>query len=139
MLEIPLDLIQSLSEFKLTEFIALLNAGNFVKAEDSPLIRQVLAAPNLTYFAPNTAEALASFEEKFKTMNANDLSSFFGYHIVPGISGYSSNFQNGTRLKTIQGSEILVTVIEGQIYVNQAKLITIDYLVGNGVLHTIDK
>jgi uncharacterized surface protein with fasciclin (FAS1) repeats len=138
-LEIPLGLIQSFSQLKLRNFIAMLNAGNFVRAEDSPLIRQVLAAPNMTYFAPNTPEALAAFSAAAKNMTGQQISDFFGYHVVPGIFGYSSNLKDGMRLKTVQGSELLVTVQEGQIYVNSAKIITSDYLIANGVLHTIDR
>ena len=137
-LEIPLDIIRAISAANLQNFIALLSAGNFVTAADASLIRDVVAAPNITYFAPDTPQALSKFSDAANSMTQEQISAFFAYHVVPGIMGYSSNLKDGMVLKSYQGSDLKITVLDGQIYVNSAKVLTTDLLIGNGVLHTID-
>ena len=60
------------------------------------------------------------------------------YHLVAGLY-FSSDLKDGMRLKTLQGADLLVTVLNGTTYVDSARLMTTDYLIGNGVLHTIDQ
>jgi uncharacterized surface protein with fasciclin (FAS1) repeats len=47
--------------------------------------------------------------------------------------------QDGMSLKTVQGGNLSVSVQDGVMYVNAAKIIASDYLVANGVVHVIDK
>jgi len=42
-------------------------------------------------------------------------------------------------LKTQQGTDLTITLQDGDIYVNSAKVIKPDLIVANGVVHVIDK
>jgi uncharacterized surface protein with fasciclin (FAS1) repeats len=94
--------------------------------------------PNLTFFVPNSAEALTTFTNISTGMDADNLMAFFNYHIVPDFVGYSSNLTNGTILKTFQGDNVTVTRDGDNIFVNSARITNPDYLVVNGVIHVID-
>jgi uncharacterized surface protein with fasciclin (FAS1) repeats len=51
---------------------------------------------------------------------------------------YSTDFTDGLKLQTLQGKDVTITVINGTIYINAAKIIDPDYLLNTGVLHLID-
>lgn len=59
--------------------------------------------------------------------------------VVSGTVGYSSTLMNGTSLKTMSGANLTITVENGTVFVNSAKVVTPDVLVANGVVHVIDK
>jgi len=47
--------------------------------------------------------------------------------------------KNGMSLKTQQGTNIQITIQDGDMYVNAAKVIASDLMVANGVVHVLDK
>jgi len=61
------------------------------------------------------------------------------YHGIQGTVAYSPMLTDGKTFKTVQGGEVTVTVLNGSVYVNAAKIIDPDYLISNGVLHVIDR
>jgi uncharacterized surface protein with fasciclin (FAS1) repeats len=94
----------------------------------------------VTYFIPNSAAALANASNIIKVNgSSDDLKALFEYHIVPGFVGYSPLLTNGTSLKTAQGDNVTITVQDGDIFVNSAKVVTSDWIVANGVVHVIDQ
>jgi len=46
---------------------------------------------------------------------------------------------NGTNLTTMNGMNLTITVDNGTVFVNSAKVVTPNILVANGVVHVIDK
>lgn len=58
--------------------------------------------------------------------------------IIKGAVGYSSGLKNGTKLPTVNGAEVTITINNGMVFVNGAKVIIPDVLVSNGVVHVID-
>ena len=46
---------------------------------------------------------------------------------------------NGKTLKTVQGGEVTITVLNDSIYVNNVKIIAPDYLTNTGVFHLIER
>lgn len=60
------------------------------------------------------------------------------YHIHIGLPVYSTDLTDGLKLPTLQGEDVTITVINGTIYINAAKIIDADYLLSTGVLHLID-
>ena len=42
-------------------------------------------------------------------------------------------------LQTVQGSDLYIIVQEDETYVNSAKVLQVDFLIANGVLHTIGR
>jgi hypothetical protein len=58
---------------------------------------------------------------------------------VHGEVAYSSLLTDGKTLQTVIGSDVAITVRNGSIYVNAAKVVDPDYLLSNGVLHILDR
>jgi Fasciclin domain len=56
---------------------------------------------------------------------------------VNGTVGYAPSLTN-TTLTTVSGGSVNITVTNGTVYVNSAKVIVPDVLVANGVVHVID-
>lgn len=119
--------------------LGILNQGGFLNAVDQPLVLPVLNSPNVTFFVPNTASALSRFTNLTVGASPSELGDVFNYHIVPDFLGYSTNLKNGMVLKTAQGSNVKITIQGNNTYVNGARIISTDFLVANGVLHTIDR
>lgn len=46
---------------------------------------------------------------------------------------------NGTTLTALNGGNLTVTIVDGDVFVNSAKVVTPNVLVANGVVHVIDK
>lgn len=96
-------------------------------------------ATDVTFFVPNTADALVSFTDV--TSNATNMTNVLDilkYHIVVGDLVYSPEFQNGMQLTTATGKNITISKEGDVIFVNQARILTPDYIVSNGVVHVID-
>jgi uncharacterized surface protein with fasciclin (FAS1) repeats len=139
LVQIPVPAVLEISEIPLEYFISILNTGGYLGAADASYVNEVLNVPDVTYFIPNTADALANFTTLAKTANASELQAVFQYHFVPGWVGYSSLLKDGMTLKTAQGRNVSITVQGADIYVNAARVIASDYLVANGVVHVIDE
>jgi uncharacterized surface protein with fasciclin (FAS1) repeats len=102
-------------------------------------VNEVLEIPNVTFFIPNSAAALANATQFAQNATAADLQALFQYHIVPDFVGYSTLLKTGMSLKTMQGTNLTITIQDGEIFVNSAKVIESDFIVANGVMHVIDK
>lgn len=58
---------------------------------------------------------------------------------MTGFVGVSSDLTNMEVIRTVQGSNLTIFVgPDGSKYVNNVRIIATDYLINNGVLHTID-
>jgi uncharacterized surface protein with fasciclin (FAS1) repeats len=93
----------------------------------------------VTYFVPNTAEAIANFTAIANSVTPDELGALFDYHVIPNFIGHSSDLHDGMVLQTVQGSNLRITVQGNETFVNQARILQVDFLVANGVLHTIDR
>ena len=71
-------------------------------------------------------------------MSVANLTEVLGYHLVPNMTLYSTDLTNGT-LPTFIGENITITVNNGSVYVNSAKVVTPNVLVMEGVVHIIDE
>lgn len=117
----------------------LLNQGGYLNAAERPLLLPILDSQDVTFFAPNTASALSKFTSFTTNASKSEKGEIFKYHAIPNFLGYSSELKNGMVLKTVQGSNVTITVQGNDTYVNQANIIKTDFLVANGVMHTIDR
>ncbi|HVT85423.1 MAG TPA: fasciclin domain-containing protein [Chitinophagaceae bacterium] len=77
------------------------------------------------------------FEEMIKPANKQRLTEILNYHIVLGKS-LSGDLSNGQKLKTINGQELLVTLQNNEVYINNGKMLSCNMRGTNGVLHTVD-
>jgi len=120
-----------------TDFLSTLVAA--VKAGD--LVDVLKGDGPFTVFAP-TNEAFAKLpagtvENLLKPENKAQLVAVLTYHVVPGKI-LSTDLKNGQKAKTVQGSEITVTMKDGNVMINNATVTAADIMADNGVVHVID-
>ncbi|MCJ1341642.1 hypothetical protein MMC09_006938 [Bachmanniomyces sp. S44760] len=101
------------------------------------LVSTLDSAKDLTVFVPNNA-ALEAIGSALPNLTTDQLAGILGYHVVNGTVGYSSTLTNGSMLTSMSGMNLTVTISNGSVFVNSAKVILPDVLVANGVVHVID-
>jgi uncharacterized surface protein with fasciclin (FAS1) repeats len=119
-------------------------AGNFttlVAAVQAAGLVETLKGPGpFTVFAPTDAAFAAlpagTVEDLLKPENKDKLVAVLTYHVVPG-KVMSTDLSEGLKAKTVQGSEVTIT-LEGGPKVNGAAISTPDIVASNGVIHVID-
>ena len=96
-----------------------------------------------TVLAP-TDEAFAKLpagtvEELLKPENKDKLVAILTYHVIPTKAMAADVVKlNGKNVKTVQGSTIQISVVNGAVMVNKAKVVKTDIPCTNGVIHVID-
>jgi uncharacterized surface protein with fasciclin (FAS1) repeats len=94
-----------------------------------------------TVFAPTNKafEKLpkGTVEELLKPENKEKLTAILTYHVVPG-KVMAKDVVELDEAKTVQGSKVKITVKEGTVSVDGAKVIKTDIPCKNGVIHVID-
>lgn len=138
MLSIPVTTVLEITNAGLEYFVSILNVDGYLSSS-ATYVNQILEVPDVTYFIPNSAAALAGATQLAQNSSAADLEAMFQYYVVPGFVGYSPLLKNGMSLKTQQGTDLTVTIQDGDMYINAAKVIVTDLMVANGVAHVIDK
>lgn len=93
-----------------------------------------------TFFVPSNAAVEKYGNDKFKKLqqpqNEDTLVDLILFHIVPGE--YHLNVLKPMTVKTINGKELNITVDNGEVRVNGAKVIRHDMEGPNGTVHIID-
>lgn len=100
------------------------------------MVEAVDTTRDVTIFAPNN-EAFQSIGSALENISTEDLSSVLTYHVISGTVGYSSILSN-TTLPTLNGADVTISVVDGDVFVNSARVVIPDVLVANGVVHVID-
>lgn len=132
--EVEADIVDlAISQDFLSTLVAAVKAGDLVDVlkSDGPF----------TVFAP-TNEAFAKLpagtvENLLKPENKDKLVAVLTYHVVAG-KVMSGDLSNGMKAKTVQGSEITITLKDGKAMVNNATVTAADIVADNGVVHVID-
>lgn len=91
---------------------------------------------DITIFAPSNM-AFEAVGSALKKLSTKALTSILEYHVINGTVAYSSDLGNAS-VKSAAGMDLNITVIDGAIFVNAARVINSDILLDNGVLHIID-
>ncbi len=128
-LTVPQNISATLVASNLTALAGAATAANLVDTLQS--------ARDLTIFAPSNA-AFQNIGSVLANASVETLTGVLGYHVVNGTVAYSSTLSN-TTVRSLTGQEIRITVNNGSIFVNSAKVVNPDVLVANGVVHVIDK
>jgi uncharacterized surface protein with fasciclin (FAS1) repeats len=92
-----------------------------------------------TVFAP-TDEAFAKIpKDQLNALMANKtlLIALLTYHVVPG-KVMSTDLKNGMTIKTVPGENLIISLANGGVMVNDAKVVQADIVSTNGVIHAID-
>jgi len=130
LLTLPENISSTATAAGLTSLRGALNATNLVNTVDT--------AQNITIFAPNNA-AFQAISSGLSNLTTEQISSVLTYHAVVAAQPlYSSSLRNGSTVPTLNGANVTVTINNGSVFVNNAKVVQADVLVANGVVHVID-
>ena len=123
-----------------------LNANNVttlvaaVKA--AGLVETLKGAGPFTVFAPTDSAfgklPKGTVESLVKPENKAKLTSILTYHVVAGALTADS-LKNDQMLKTVNGKELKVTIKDGVVMINGAKVIIPNVISKNGVTHVVDQ
>ncbi len=98
-------------------------------------------AASFTVFAP-TDEAFAALPEgalDALLADVEELTKVLTYHVLEGaVDSTAATDAVGTTVETINGVNVAVTLRDGELYINEAKVTTTDIEASNGVIHVID-
>ena len=78
-----------------------------------------------------------SFEELIRDGNKTRLSDILTYHVIAGKK-MLRDFRNGQKLKTINGKDLDITVTDGEVSINGARILSKDRQGSNGIIHSVD-
>jgi len=120
-------------------------AGSFttlVAAVKAAGLAETLSGPGpFTVFAP-TDDAFAKLpagtvEGLLKPENKDKLVAILTYHVVPGVL-MAKDVVGGSKLMTVQGQELSLSIDGSNVMVDDAKISKTDIAASNGVIHVID-
>lgn len=118
-------------------------AGDFetlAAALEAADLIEVLEGPGpFTVFAP-TDEAFAALPEgtvEALLMDIPALTDILLYHVVPGDLS-STDVINAGVLTTVQGQDLIISVVDGTVFVNGIEIILPDVEATNGRIHVIN-
>ena len=105
------------------------------------LVESLKGTGPFTVFAP-TDDAFAklpagTLEDLLKPENKEKLKAILTYHVVSGDVKAADVVKLKTA-KTVNGQELKITVKDGTVMVDNAKVTKTDIMCGNGVIHIID-
>jgi uncharacterized surface protein with fasciclin (FAS1) repeats len=91
---------------------------------------------DVTVFVPNN-EAFDAIGNLARNLSTEDLTSILTYHVINGTVAYSTSLMNMS-VPTLNGENVTISIIDGDVFVNSARVTVPDVLVANGVVHVID-
>lgn len=118
----------------LSTLVAAVQAGDLVDALSKE-------SADYTVFAPSNSAFSAiqqTVDQLLQPQNKSDLQAVLQYHVVP-TRVLSSELSDGQIVETLSGKSLKVRIVDGMVYINDAKVQTADIETTNGVVHIIDK
>jgi len=88
-------------------------------------------------FAFSKLDPANSFEALTSDVNKIRLSEILTYHVIAGKK-MLRDFSNGQKIKTINGKDVTISVKDGDVSINGAKILSKDRQGSNGIIHSID-
>merc|ERR1711972_257328 len=126
------ELAQSVDD--LSTLVAAVVAGDLVETLSSPGPFTVFAPTNEAF----GALPAGTLDSLLKPENKDQLVDILTYHVLPA-QVLSTDLKPKQVVKTVEGKELLVTIYNGEVYANKAKVVGADNLASNGVAHIIDR
>jgi len=116
-----------------TTLVTAVQAAGLAATLSSGGLFTVLAPTNAAFdnLPKGTVEGLLKPDQKEK------LTGILTYHIIPGALKIA-DLKDGQKLKTMQGSELTVSVKDGVVKIEGAIITIPDVISSNGVIHVID-
>jgi len=93
---------------------------------------------DVTVFAPSDS-AFANIGSAVGNLSEDDLKKILSYHIVTEGVFYSSDIMDDVEAETSADEDVNISVDDGSVFVNGAKVIVPDILFAGGVIHVIDQ
>lgn len=138
-MEIPQSQLATVTEAGMEYYIDIMAKGGYLTGKANEIENTLEQEPNMTFFIPNTEAASDNFTSLTAGWTTDELNALLTYHAVPGVVAYSPTLGNMTVLPTVQGEAITIYVEDnGTLYANNVRIVVTDYLISNGVMHTID-
>lgn len=119
------------------------NLSTLIKVLKTTDLEEVLnGAGPFTIFAPvnfafSKLAPANSFEELIRNDNKTRLSDILTYHVIAGKK-MLRDFINGQKLKTINGKDVAISIKDGEVSINGAKILAKDRQGSNGIVHSVD-
>jgi uncharacterized surface protein with fasciclin (FAS1) repeats len=95
----------------------------------------ILAPVNLAFGNLNAPETFDNLVDQ--TPKSSRLSDILTFHVITGKK-LVKDLRDGQKLPTVNGKEVAVTVKDGEVRINGAKILARDRQGSNGVVHSID-
>ncbi|KAI0017816.1 FAS1 domain-containing protein [Xylariomycetidae sp. FL0641] len=130
LMTIPPNLTSTLTNSNLTATAGALRAANLTDAADG--LRDV------TVFAPDNA-AFAAIGSIVGHLTPQQLSRIAGYHVVNGSVVYANATTGNQTLRALNGMDLTVTVVNGTVFANDARVTVPNILCANGVVHVVNQ
>jgi Secreted and surface protein containing fasciclin-like repeats len=118
----------------LTSMVKGLKASNLEETLSGIGPFTILAPVNLAFGNMTSPD---SFENMMKGTDNTKLTEILSFHVITGKK-LLKDFRNGQKLPTVNGKELEVTVLDGEIRINGARILAKDRQGSNGVVHSID-
>ena len=104
---------------------------------DAGLVETLQGEGPFTVFAP-TDDAFAALPDGLLDgLSVEQLTSILLYHVV-GDLALSTDLADGQEIETLLGQEVVVTITNGTVKINDAEVTITDLEADNGVVHVID-
>lgn len=91
----------------------------------------------MTIFIP-TNEAIQRLSGNI-TKNASALTTLLANHVITGFAGYLPYLVDGASYSTTLGTNISVSVKNGEYFIDGARIVNPNLIITNGVAHVIDQ
>lgn len=78
-----------------------------------------------------------SFEDMIREGDKTRISDIITYHVIAGKK-LLRDLINGQKLKTINGKDVAISVKDGEVHINGAKILAKDRQGSNGIVHSVD-
>jgi uncharacterized surface protein with fasciclin (FAS1) repeats len=110
-----------------------------VLAADPAVVKTLSAKGQRTVFAP-TDDAFAAIglnPDNVGDLDQATLTSILLYHVAPGARD-AEDVVSSSRIRTLNGAFLRVSLSGGNAYVNDAQIVATDIYASNGIIHVID-
>jgi len=98
-----------------------------------------------TVFAPTDEAFAAALEDLGLTAeellgDTETLTSILTYHVLSGeVDAATAVGLDGQTAETVNGSDVEISVVDGNVMIDDATVVTPDVMASNGIIHVIDK
>lgn len=127
-LSFPNNVTTTGAEIGGTTAVAAINAAGLNETLD--------LVPDLTLFVP-TNEAFDAIGSVLAGASLDTVAEILQYHAVTGSVVFSGDVTN-TSIPSVQGNDLTLSVVDGSVFVNSAKVVIPNIILSNGVAHVID-